>query len=309
MVARKETKRKVVEPSNSIRVGSVRTFLDALEEIECSDEEILYYRGHSNFSYTLRPSIYRENNWIQNEDILFKEIILKCPDDFRGQENTFQTLVKMQHYSLPTRLLDLTTNPLIGLYFACSEGKSDTEGGEVVVLKIPKREVRYYDSDAVSVVSNISRRPSSFKVSNISDVKKFNKTDEMKYLLHEVKKEKPYFEPEIKKEHIESVICVKPKLDNPRIIRQDGAFLLFGVRKGKSTPATIKSEYMYSKKRIIVNHLSKNKILEQLRTLGITKGTIFPEIDRVAEHLKDIYGNVGNERPIKKTKRIKGKNY
>ena len=38
------------------------------------------------------------------------------------------------------------------------------------------------------------------------------------------KHEKPYFEPLIKRDHLESVVCVKPKMDNPRIIRQDGAF-------------------------------------------------------------------------------------
>jgi len=294
MVLRKKPIR-AIEPDNSVRVGSVRTFLSALDEINASSEEILYYRGHSNFTYELKPSIYRKDNWIQNEDILHKEIILKCPNDFREQENTFQMLVKMQHYSLPTRLLDITANPLIGLYFACSPGISNTEAGEVIVFKIPKRDVRYYDSDAVSVLSNISRRPYTFKVPRNSDIEQFNKATEMKYLLHEIKKEKPYFEPKIKKEHIESVICVKPKLDNPRIIRQDGAFLIFGVKTEKNRPATIKPEYQYSEKRILIDHLKKGTILEQLRTLGITKGTIYPEIDKVSEYLKGIYGDEGEQ--------------
>ena len=90
MVVRRRIRQKVIEPESSIRVGSVRTFLDALEEIESTDEHVLYFRGHSNFSYELKPYIYRNHNWIQNEDVLFKEIVLKCPNDFREQENTFQ---------------------------------------------------------------------------------------------------------------------------------------------------------------------------------------------------------------------------
>ena len=112
-----------------------------------------------------------------------------------------------------------------------------------------------------------------------------------KLLLHEIKKEKPYFEPKIKREHLESVVCVKPKLDNPRIIKQDGAFLLFGVDRTKSFPANIDKEYLHSETRIIIKHLEKPKILEQLRKLGITKGSIYPEIDRVAEYLRDIYSS------------------
>lgn len=282
-------------PSNSVHVGSVRTFLEVLEDIEAPQELALYFRGHANYSYELKPYIYRDENWLDNEDILFKEMVLKCPDEFKDHENTFQMLVKMQHYSLPTRLLDITANPLVALYFACSEGQSKYEGGEIVVFKIPKREIRYHDSDTVSVLSNVSRRPADFEVPRILDKERFNNSEHIKYLLHEIKKEKPYFEPKIKRADLESVVCVKPKLDNPRIIKQDGAFLLFGVTQRKSAPAKIDESYLYSEKRIIVKHLEKPKILEQLRTLGITKGSIYPEIDRVAEYFREVYASKKSE--------------
>ncbi|WP_336390428.1 hypothetical protein, partial [Streptococcus agalactiae] len=37
---------------------------------------------------------------------------------------------------------------------------------------------------------------------------------------------------------LNKVICVKPEMDNPRIVRQDGAFLLFGMNYEKRMPAT-----------------------------------------------------------------------
>ena len=129
--------RTLQEPEGSISVGSVRTFLKEMERFEPKKGFTYFFRGHSRFSHRLVPSIYRDPSWIANEDVLFKELVLRCPNDFSGQESTFQALVKMQHYSLPTRLLDITTNPLIALYFACEHEGQLRESGEVVVFRIP----------------------------------------------------------------------------------------------------------------------------------------------------------------------------
>jgi len=280
------------EPDGAIRVGSVRTFMDAIEKLRSQRDSFLFFRGHSNFSYELLPTIYRNEGWIKNEDVLHKELILRCPSDFDQHASTFQTLVKMQHYSLPTRLLDITMNPLAALYFACSKGKIPNEAGEVVVFQVPKREVKYYDSDTVSVIANISRRPVAFEVPDKGLSKdKFNQHTEIGYLLHEIKKEKPYFQPVIVAEHLESTVCVKPMMDNSRIIKQDGAFFLFGVHLDKLSPSRIPSRYIVTADslRILVKHDEKDRILEQLASLGITEASLFPEIDSVAKHLRDQY--------------------
>jgi FRG domain len=287
------TKNKTInpEPEGAVRVGSVRTFLNELERLKRDTEHIYFFRGHDNFSYELKPSIYRDTGWIANEDILFKELILRCPNDFIGLESTFQMLVKMQHYSLPTRLLDVTTNPLIALYFSCSDGKLPHESGEVLVFRVPKRELKYFDSDTVSVIANLSRRPADFALPPQGDKEAFNSTEVIKMLLHEIKSEKPYFEPKIVPEHLESVVCVKPKLDNARVIRQDGAFLLFGISVIKTRPASVPDRYLETSgaRRILVKRKSKRQIKQQLESLGISHSTIYPEIERVAEHIKGVY--------------------
>ena len=277
------------EPHGAVRIGSVRTFLEVLERLESDTENVYFFRGHNNFSYQLQPSIYRDSGWIANENILFKELILRCPNDFLGLESTFQLLVKMQHYSLPTRLLDITTNPLIALYFACSYGKNAHESGEVLVFRVSKQEIKYYDSDTVSVIANLSRRPASFTMPPKDN--QFNSSDEINLLLHEIRGEKAYFLPKINPNHLESVICVKPKLDNARVIRQDGAFFLFGISNTKSQPAAVPEKYLTNAigGRIMIMREKKDQIKKQLESLGITQGTIYPEIERVAEFIKDVY--------------------
>nr|WP_314709273.1 FRG domain-containing protein [uncultured Comamonas sp.] len=281
-----------LEPDESIRVGSVRTFLTEMERFEPEKGFIYFFRGHSRSSHRLIPSIYRDPGWIANEDVLFKELVLRCPNDFSGQESTFQFLVKMQHYSLPTRLLDITANPLVALYFACEHEGQQRESGEVVVFRIPAAEIKYFDSDTVSVISNISRRPSIFRLPDEElERRAFNEDPQIRYLLHEVKREKPYFEPLILRHHLESVVCVKPKLDNARVIKQDGAFLLFGMNGRKTEPATVPAGFLAATaaKRLLVEPSKKAFIRKQLESLGLTQATIFPEIDKVAEFIKRTY--------------------
>jgi hypothetical protein len=287
-------KRATPIPVEGIRVGSVRTFLDAIEKLDRGDGISFLYRGHPSFTYSLTPSIYRHSRWIENENVMFRELILRCPNDFSSLASTFQTLVKMQHYGLPTRLLDLTANPLIALYFASDPADPPSESGEVIAFGIPVKEIKYYDSDTVSVIANIARRPFDFKVpSEVLDKTEFNSTPTIRYLLHEIKQEKPYFEPLVQREHLESVICVKPKMENPRIIRQDGAFFLFGVHSIKQTAASIPETYIASSgaKRIIIIGPEKRRIRTQLEALGISAGSVYPEIDRVAEFLKNHYAS------------------
>jgi len=80
-------------------------------------------------------------------------------------------------------------------------------------------------------------------------------------------------------------------MENPRIIRQDGAFLLFGVDGVKTSSVDVPQKYIASTgtKRIIVIGSDKPNILRQLEALGISKSTVYPEIDRVAEFLTSHY--------------------
>ncbi len=274
--------------------GSVRTLLGLIPD-KIDDEHVFLFRGHANKAFQTTPSIYRKQQWFSNEEKIIREILMRCPTDFSNMYTSFEKLVKMQHYDLPTRLLDLTGNPLVALYFACVGDDEKEKDGEVLFFKIPKAEIKYFDSDTVSIVANLAWAKSDFEIKNQfrENSKAFHHIRNVHALklLHDIRQEKPHFLERINPKHLESVLCVKPKLDNPRVIRQDGAFLLFGINTNKFTPASIPQEWAHypNNNRIIIKASEKLPILKQLASIGISKAQLFPEIDMVAQFIKNDY--------------------
>lgn len=276
-------------------ISCIEDLMSLISSIQNSkgDKEV-FYRGQNGMFLNAEPSIARDGYKI-SEDILFREFILRNPNEFHGQKTTFEKLTIMQHFGLPTRLLDIITNPLVALYFASEKHDQDDEG-EFYYYSIPRECIKYYDSDVVSIVSNISKRPyDKCEIWNLKQgpneknedwIERFNNEDPIQYLLHEIREEKPYFKPIIKKQHMESIWCVKPIMNSRRIIKQDGAFLLFGIKGSKKDIAAYNPAEFVPMKAKVTN---KKKCRDQLSLLGITKDRLFPELDSTAIYLKEQY--------------------
>jgi hypothetical protein len=69
----------------------------------------------------------------------------------------FDRLVRMQHFGFPTRLMDVSLNPLAALYFATNpRPKDESSDGVVTAFAVPRNREKYYDSDAVSCIASLA---------------------------------------------------------------------------------------------------------------------------------------------------------
>jgi hypothetical protein len=245
---------------------------------------------------------YPPNRFYEHEDEIFRETVSIFPDELLAQKLTVEKLFLMQHYRFPTRLLDISKNPLVDLFFACfaDKGKeaSFKDDGVVYVYAVPTKEIKFADSDAVSILANLCKRPhNGFVIDKKYNIKRdateeerlaFNKEEAIQYLVYDIQEEKPHFHPLVQPKTIGSVVCLRPRMNNPRIIRQDGYFFLFGVNGDKEHCAKMNADWI--KDPIIIPAKYKKPILEELGKMDLDEGFFYPDFEHVSEVICRRYG-------------------
>lgn len=280
---------------------SIKSLSEFIEKIIILKQESLdenypecFFRGHSNYGYRLEPSIFRldqitnRQKWLENEDVLFRELQISEPMEFNLDKSALEVLTRMQHYSMPTRLLDVTSNPLTALYFACES--LSTDDGEVILIFPNKHKIKYYDSDTVSCLSNISKltrnekdQLANFLTSNPLTKKLNYKYQSSKKLINFIKEEKIYFTQKLVPLDLKKILLVKGKRSNSRISAQSGAFILFGLDAVMNEVG----DDNFLIKRIRIPSSMKEKILKELDLININLKTIYPTLENTAKYLKD----------------------
>ena len=289
-------------------VNTVSEFIEVLLEFNRksahfhspSVHSLTLYRGQADLDWGLSPRLYREGLF-DKEAVLISEFLRVAPEHFEGM-SYFDKLAKMQHYRLPTRLLDATQNPLVALFFACcDENHVDKDGAVYAFSQLP---VFKQETNDISLIMKYIFEFSGFPldgqrfaddVINSKEIsssysKAYKSVDDVLYPLIKV----PFY-------------AILPTLSNQRILNQYGAFLLFGMKVKKieksSNPGQAGTDYYHftpiqyengaekfwkNSMAFRIPSIYKSSILEELELLGITKYKMFPELEYQSEFIANM---------------------
>lgn len=286
--------------ANSIQdfVGQICALKPLLRQDGGLYNEIMLFRGQADKDFELMPGIGRERTASSSISIFNEERNLielakyKMPDIFRAEMQPIDLLALLQHHGIPTRLLDVTENAFVALYFACcSKVKED---GEVIVFVHNETDVANYP--VAHAIADCYR----FAHTTLTSISSF----------YEDVLEQPYFleqrrlnrvcnqTSEIGAEWIADC-CKKPHfiyapIRTARQLLQRGRYLLFpnkisyfhGELVFESSIEAMPKDHPCITARIIIPAAAKGKMMEDLEAFGISREALFADsVDAVCQSI------------------------
>lgn len=228
----------------------------------------LWFRGHSDASYSLLPGLLRDGKDLtaveERETRLLTRFQQRSPpflQDPRTTGSDWNLLFAMQHYGVPTRLLDWSENLFVAAYFALM---SESEKDAVVWCLDPV---------------GWNRTCPHLKTYG-TDIHVLNTVDE------DLDAYRPQTDPKLKR-RISSVVAMFGSHNSSRIVAQSGAFTIWGkTTKPMETLASERGETLWPFKL----QGSRQRMFEELNLLGFRETMLFPELSTLGKELARVEG-------------------
>lgn len=253
--------------------------------------------------------LYQNQGYVEHERDLYQEALRYNIISFDQDKTMVERLARMQHYRLPTRFADISTNAFLATFFAAggermtAKNRADDDG-YVRVIKVAKHKIKSFTSDIIMAIAHLPL----VDAGNVNP----SEVDGLGMLSYEIKNSRPGFWsesewPEIGKtlrHDIQHVWAFKPILNNRRIRAQGGAFLAFGCRDRKASlhptfsPDDYRNRDVPSYGIMQVGYVQihkdcKQKVLEGLRMFGVSAENVYPDLADACNEIGERYKTNG----------------
>jgi len=226
-------------------------FLEDVQQArnELGDPSTVWYRGHSNASWPLIPSLLRIKHGLQNEQALFQEFKRSATRLFAKRDSDWELLFDMQHYGIPTRLLDWSEILGVSVAFILH-----TDYGA--------------DQDSALFVLNPAALNES---SGINEIKSLPDDGEFDYKsIYWHKRPFAALHP----------IAVRPPLQSERLFAQRGVFTIHG-----NSTAALEKQCPLAIRKVTLPAVAKSGARRFLEYANLDEYAIYPDILGMSRHI------------------------
>lgn len=222
---------------------------------------LLWYRGHLDKTWELIPSIKRNKKFSDNEIKMNCDFYMKASVALKEKPDHLYYpgwISIMQHYGLPTRLLDWTRSLFVASFFAT---------------------YNYEEYKNVDGCIWLFRPGQLNEIEGIGKIIPSMDSDVINRLI------KGAFPQVGNKQSTDKIYACYPVENNMRVYVQQSAFT---VHDSDRKLEEIKSENLLFK--IIIPYEAKASFIRELKICGITIKNIYPDAEHIAIELKKYYG-------------------
>lgn len=279
----------IVDDSNN-PIGQYISFVKGIYELEIKKAEEkakekaketnvipktkhLFFRGQADVSWSLTPKVLREKDYNEKELVLdFYHYGPLHSFNYDLDNDRLSLLTDMQHYEVPTRLLDWSLSPLSSLYFAVEKTIQPQQNAVVYILNPWSFNEKILDNNNRDYRFS-EKLQDSYLLARalLSTYKKFSYIKNLVYDKYGFK---------ITKNDIQDPFALVSNFTNNRMLHQRGVFTIHGT---KDTDLTKDNTFKINAYKIIIKKCLKEDIYNQLNWLYINEYTQYPDIKGIKE--------------------------
>jgi hypothetical protein len=242
------------------QISNVADFLTAIRTDQNTRPGTIWFRGHTDATWQLLPGFMRSTSATSETTLLnrFRQSAAMLAE--RRPATSFDWTFLMQHYGVPTRLLDWSESPLISMYFAVEDWAAKPDTDAALWCLWPT---------ALNQNANIVDKVEGQYIPSFED-------DELQAYTVDSLRQNTRLE-------LFPVATIATR-NNARIQAQMGTFTIHHNKKVAIEEVGDKSHIA----KYTIPQAARETLSGELKLLGMTRFSLFPELASVGAILKDM---------------------